>query len=110
LVRQALRRQELFVSDLTFHGALTYGLLVFRLDVIKDGVLLDTINLSMHAWYVVGRQPPDEGVDEASNFILMEHPSLSRKHAVFQNGISPLTSTESMHVYDLGSTHGTFVN
>lgn len=53
---------------------------------------------------MVGRMQPADP-EESKNFILMEHPTLSRQHAVFQhddNGI--------LHIYDLGSTHGTQVN
>jgi len=53
---------------------------------MKQGVILDNLDLSAHAFYIVGRQPPaqlasDQPVSE--QFLLMEHPSLSRKHAVF---------------------------
>jgi pSer/pThr/pTyr-binding forkhead associated (FHA) protein len=37
--------------------------------------------------------------------IVLENPTISRKHAVFQG-----KNTDEIFVYDLGSTHGTFVN
>jgi len=76
--------------------------ITFTLDVIKNGVQLDLIDLNEHAWYMVGRMPPE---NEAANFILMEHPSLSRQHAVFQH-----ENNGTLHLYDLGSTHGTYLN
>ena len=67
-------------------------------------MIVDTYILNMHPFYVIGRQPPQS--EEAENFILFEHPSLSRKHAILQIN----QQTKELFVYDLGSTHGTFVN
>ena len=70
----------------------------------KDGSIVQVHLLNSHPFYVVGRQPPE--AESAENFLLFEHPSLSRKHAVLQ-----LSQTgQELTVYDLGSTHGTFVN
>ena len=70
----------------------------------KDGSIVQVHLLNSHPFYVVGRQPPE--AENAENFLLFEHPSLSRKHAVLQ-----LSHTgQELTVYDLGSTHGTFVN
>ena len=66
-------------------------------------MIVDTHLLGTYPFYIVGRQPPQI---EAENFILFEHPSLSRKHAVLQTNLE----TQELFIYDLGSTHGTQVN
>ena len=74
------------------------------LEITKDGSIIQVHLLNSHPFYVVGRQPPE--TKNIENFLLFEHPSLSRKHAVLQ-----LSQTgHTLSVYDLGSTHGTFVN
>ena len=53
-------------------------LIIFcRLEVVKNGVLIETIDLNEFAWYMIGRQMP-ENSEESKNFLLMEHPTLSR--------------------------------
>lgn len=37
--------------------------------------------------------------------IILDNPTISRKHAVLQS-----KNTDELFIYDLGSTHGTFVN
>jgi pSer/pThr/pTyr-binding forkhead associated (FHA) protein len=65
---------------------------------MKDGQILEEIQLQSKAYYVVGRQ--QDVVD-----IFQENPTISRRHAVIQH-----KDTGDIFVYDLGSTHGTFVN
>ncbi|GLJ08633.1 hypothetical protein SUGI_0092690 [Cryptomeria japonica] len=69
---------------------------VYRLEVMKDGEVLDQINLDKRR-HIFGRQVA------VCDFVL-DHPSISRQHAVVvqhKNG--------SIYVIDLGSVHGTFV-
>lgn len=69
---------------------------VFRLEVVKDGEVLDQINLDKRR-HIFGRQVV------TCDFVL-DHPSVSRQHAAVvqhRNG--------SIYVIDLGSVHGTFV-
>eukprot|EP00252_Welwitschia_mirabilis_P026135 TRINITY_DN8418_c0_g1_i1.p1 TRINITY_DN8418_c0_g1~~TRINITY_DN8418_c0_g1_i1.p1 ORF type:complete len:446 (+),score=111.83 TRINITY_DN8418_c0_g1_i1:497-1834(+) len=69
---------------------------VFRLEVVKDGEVLDQINLDKRR-HIFGRQA-------ATCDFVLDHPSISRQHAAVvqhRNG--------SIYVIDLGSIHGTFV-
>lgn len=81
--------------------------------MIKNGISLpeSTIDLSDIDHCILGRQPgpllnPQNTTGRISTLL---HPSISRAHAVLQfgsdSGLSP-----GWYVYDLNSTHGTFVN
>ena len=74
----------------------------FSFEVLKNGVIIDTIDLTK-SFYLIGRLPSCD--------ITLEHPSLSRHHAVIQYCT---TKTEKhnigWYVYDLDSTHGTWIN
>lgn len=65
---------------------------------MKEGSILDEINLSKKEFYIVGRQ---EDICD----IFLENPTISRKHAVIQH-----KDTGDIFIYDMGSTHGTFLN
>eukprot|EP00347_Sterkiella_histriomuscorum_P006871 403351118 len=70
----------------------------YYFEVLKDGAIIEEIDLSKKSFYSIGRQK--DTVD-----ILMENPTISRKHAIIQH-----KDTGDIFIYDLGSTHGTFVN
>ena len=75
----------------------------YSFEVIKNGAVIDKIELKSKAYHVIGRLPSCD--------IPMEHPSLSRYHAVVQysNGSSE-TFPKGWYLYDLDSTHGTWIN
>lgn len=70
----------------------------YSFEVTKEGAVLEEIPLMGKPYFVVGRQK--DIVD-----IWQENPTISRRHAVFQH-----KDTGDLFIYDLGSTHGTFVN
>lgn len=81
----------------------------YGLEVLKGGVLLGSVRLEDSSWFLVGRLP--------GCALSLEHPSVSRHHAVLQYrgaGCSPDDAggadAAGFYVYDLGSTHGTFLN
>ena len=93
-------------SGVTYREPLWSGLLPeqYWIEVIKNGVVLEKFVLDKPA-ASVGRS---KHVD-----IVMEHPSISRIHAVFQMRGSHGTSGDEqpgVYLFDTGSTHGTFVN
>lgn len=69
----------------------------YYLEVLKDGAIIDTLNVSEKGAYMFGR-------NHLCDFIL-EHPTISRYHAVLQ-----YKGNGDVFIYDLGSTHGTVVN
>ncbi|KAJ7562910.1 hypothetical protein O6H91_03G088700 [Diphasiastrum complanatum] len=69
----------------------------YILEVLKEGSVIEVLNVSQKAAYMFGRS-------DRCDFIL-EHPSSSRYHAVLQ-----YNNKGEAFVFDLGSTHGTFVN
>ena len=70
----------------------------FSLEVIKDGCVVETLNVSAKAQYVLGRHA-------STADLVCAHPSVSRQHCVLQH-----SETGEVFLYDLGSTHGTFIN
>ena len=74
----------------------------FAFEVLKNGVIIDTLKLDK-PFYVFGRLPSCD--------ITLEHPSLSRYHAVVQYCKVPQDGKEKgWYLYDLDSTHGTWIN
>jgi hypothetical protein len=70
----------------------------FSLEVLKNGLVIDTIVLSKQDHFVIGRQP-----DVCD--ITMEHPSISRIHAILQ-----YRDDGALMILDMKSAHGTYVN
>ena len=68
----------------------------FHLEVLKNGTIIDDIALPL-AKMIVGRHPAVE--------LTMENPSISRQHAVFQ-----FSEDGNCYLFDVGSTHGSFIN
>ncbi len=64
---------------------------------MREGTIVDTVNINIKPYYVLGRSPQCD--------LHVESPSASRRHAVVQH-----KDTGAVYLYDLGSTHGTFVN
>ncbi|XP_024526862.1 kanadaptin-like [Selaginella moellendorffii] len=69
----------------------------YFLEVLKDGSILEELPVSEKGAYMFGRH---ENCDFA-----LDHPSISRHHAVLQ-----YNSNGDAFIFDLSSTHGTFVN
>lgn len=75
----------------------------YSFDVLKNGSIIDRVSLKTQPFYVFGRLPSCD--------VTLEHPSLSRYHAVLQyNCASTPAREKGWYVYDLDSTHGTWVN
>ncbi|KAG5016775.1 hypothetical protein JHK85_022911 [Glycine max] len=69
----------------------------FYLEVLKDGSIIGKFNVFEKGAYMFGRL-------DLCDFVL-EHPTISRFHAVVQ-----FKRSGDAYLYDLGSTHGTFLN
>jgi len=70
----------------------------FNLEVLKDGLIIDTIYLASKDYFTLGRQ--HDIVD-----IPMDHPSISRMHAVLN-----YRNDGSLMLLDLNSAQGTYLN
>jgi hypothetical protein len=70
----------------------------FNLEVLKDGLIIDTIHLADKVYFTLGRQ--HDIVD-----IPMDHPSISRIHAVLN-----YRNDGSLMLLDLNSAQGTYLN
>ncbi|RCV21251.1 hypothetical protein SETIT_4G124100v2 [Setaria italica] len=69
----------------------------FFLEVLKDGTIVDQLDVAKKGAYMFGRI-------DMCDFVL-EHPTVSRFHAVLQ-----FRNDGKVFLYDLGSTHGSFIN
>uniref|UniRef100_A0A8C4J4H3 Solute carrier family 4 member 1 adaptor protein n=1 Tax=Dromaius novaehollandiae TaxID=8790 RepID=A0A8C4J4H3_DRONO len=69
--------------------------------VLKGGAVRGSVRLQGGSWFLVGRLP--------GCAVALEHPSVSRHHAVLQYRGDDAAAA-GFYVYDLGSTHGTFLN
>ncbi|ESQ47146.1 hypothetical protein EUTSA_v10027659mg [Eutrema salsugineum] len=69
----------------------------FQLEVLKEGAIVEKLEVYEKGAYLFGR-------DSICDFSL-EHPSISRFHAVIQ-----YKRSGAAYLFDLGSTHGTLIN
>ncbi|KAM9842069.1 kanadaptin [Aulostomus maculatus] len=79
----------------------------YALEILKNGTIVDKLPLTHSSYFVVGRLPVCD--------VSLEHPSISRYHAVIQYREQPgelesVGEDRGFYVQDLGSTHGTVVN
>lgn len=75
----------------------------YYLELLKGGCIISTKHLTTKSYYVFGRLPNCD--------IVMDHPSISRYHAIIQYKASDSANgKKGFYLYDLGSTHGTKVN
>lgn len=79
----------------------------YALEILKNGAIVDTVPLNQRGYFVVGRLPVCD--------VSLEHPSISRYHAVIQyrslaGESESVGEEEGFYIHDLGSTHGTVVN
>jgi hypothetical protein len=75
----------------------------FGFEVLKSGQILENVDLNTKSFYVFGRLSTCD--------ICMAHPTISRYHAVLQYRSQESESNPiGFYIYDLGSTHGTFLN
>uniref|UniRef100_A0A8C3WV48 Solute carrier family 4 member 1 adaptor protein n=1 Tax=Catagonus wagneri TaxID=51154 RepID=A0A8C3WV48_9CETA len=79
----------------------------YSLETLKGGTILGTRSLKGMNCCLFGRLPSCD--------VCLEHPSVSRYHAVLQHRVSSPNAEPDGHgpgfyLYDLGSTHGTFLN
>lgn len=79
----------------------------YSLEILKNGTIVDTVPLTHTSYFVVGRLPVCD--------VSLEHPSISRYHAVIQYRGQPgegdcAGEERGFYIQDLGSTHGTVVN
>ena len=76
---------------------------LYSFEVLKKGVIIEDIDLTTKSFHVFGRLPSCD--------VTMEHPSLSRYHAVVQHCSIPNEKhSVGWYLYDLDSTHGTWIN
>ncbi|KAK3093167.1 hypothetical protein FSP39_012127 [Pinctada imbricata] len=74
----------------------------YSFEVLKNGAIVSNIKLDK-SFIVFGRLPSCD--------VTMEHPSLSRHHAVVQYCKHPTEEYQrGVYLYDLDSTHGTWIN
>lgn len=68
------------------------------LEILKGGKIIKTVPVPLNTPFLTfGRLP--------ENDVMLDHESISRKHAVLQFG-----PRNTAFIYDLGSSHGTFAN
>uniref|UniRef100_T2M5Q3 Kanadaptin n=1 Tax=Hydra vulgaris TaxID=6087 RepID=T2M5Q3_HYDVU len=75
----------------------------YFITILKDGLIKDTITLEFKSHLTFGRFNTCD--------VFLEHPSCSRYHAVIQYcALEEGKRKKGFYLFDLGSTHGTFLN
>ena len=75
----------------------------YFIEELKNGTIVEEHKLIGKNYFVIGKLP--------NNDIKLEHPSISRHHALLQyNKEGSEDQPVGFYLYDLGSTHGTFHN
>lgn len=75
----------------------------YALDILKSGVIIERLDVMSKPFWVFGRL--------ANCDVSMAHPTISRHHAVLQfRKEKDGDNDPGFYLYDLGSTHGTFLN
>uniref|UniRef100_A0A0L8GLA6 FHA domain-containing protein n=1 Tax=Octopus bimaculoides TaxID=37653 RepID=A0A0L8GLA6_OCTBM len=75
----------------------------YSFDVLRNGSIIDKVNLTEKPFFIFGRLPTCD--------VTLEHPSLSRYHACIQHcGTTCDRYQQGWYLYDLDSTHGTWIN
>ena len=75
----------------------------YSMTILKDGTVKDTVDLANKSRFVFGRN------DDCD--VRIEHPSCSRYHAVLQYCVVEKDlRKKGFYLYDMGSTHGTYLN
>jgi pSer/pThr/pTyr-binding forkhead associated (FHA) protein len=69
----------------------------------ENGIKVQSLDLSRHASYILGRSA-------ATAKIVVPHDSVSRQHAALVHARQGPGGSHSVHVVDLGSTKGTFID
>ncbi|XP_042189325.1 kanadaptin isoform X1 [Callorhinchus milii] len=75
----------------------------YSFEILKTGSIVSELRLNSKSFHVVGRLPNCD--------ISLEHPSISRYHAIVQHRrVADGETGVGFYIYDLESTHGTVVN
>ena len=76
---------------------------VYKIDVLKSGVIVNTLNLSSKPYHIIGKV--------LSCDISLTNETISQFHAILQyRKIINSGNEKGIYIYDLNSTHGTYVN
>ncbi|CAF4888128.1 unnamed protein product [Pieris macdunnoughi] len=76
----------------------------YALEVLKSGMIVEKVELTNKPYYVFGRL--------ANSDVVLAHPTISRHHSILQYKALADENEQASgwYLYDLGSTHGTFLN
>lgn len=94
---EELKMSKIYITP-PFSPLSSSNLPPYYLEVIKDGCIIDKLDLSNKIYHIFGRQ--GDAVD-----ILLEHQSISRQHAIIHH-----SAEGSLMIMDMKSAQGTFIN